>query len=274
LSIFNNFFSKRDETPDGEMSFLDHIEDLRWHIIRSLIALMVAAIAIFVKIDWIFDKIILGPAHNDFVSYKFFCSLGQFFHIPSFCLDQVNMSFQNTQVAGQFLMAMSVSVMVGFIVSFPYIFWEFWKFIKPALKPTELKYARGIVFWCSILFFTGVVFSYYIVVPYTINFFGNYHLSSMIPNIVKIDDYYQTISTLIVAMGIVFELPVVVYFLTRLGIITPAFLRKQRRVCILVLFVIAEIITPPDLFSCLLVFIPLYFLFEISILLSARAVKR
>jgi sec-independent protein translocase protein TatC len=146
--------------------------------------------------------------------------------------------------------------------------------VKPALKPAERRYARGIVFWCSLLFFMGVVFSYYIVVPYTINFFGNYKLSPLIPNIVKMDDYYDTVSTLIIAMGAVFELPIIMFFLTRIGLITPAFLRKQRRYAVLILFIIAEIITPPDLFSCLLVFIPLYVLFEISIFISARAVKK
>lgn len=255
------------------MNFLDHVEELRWHIIRSFIAVVIAAIFAFINIEWIFDKIILGPAHDNFISYKWFCDLGKFFHIQSFCLDKVNMSFQNTAVAGQFMMSMSVSLMVGFIISFPYILWEFWKFIKPALKPSERKYARGIVFWCSLLFFVGVVFSYFVVVPYTINFFGNYKLSPMIPNIVKMDDYYDTISTLIIAMGAVFELPIVIFFLTRIGLITPEFLKKQRRFAVLILFIIAEIITPPDLFSCLLVFIPLYVLFEVSILISNRASK-
>lgn len=255
------------------MNFLDHVEELRWHIIRSFAAVVVAAIFAFINIEWIFDRIILGPAKDNFISYKWFCNLGKFFHINSFCLDKVSMKFQNTAVAGQFMMSMSVSLMVGFIISFPFILWEFWRFVKPALKPKEIKYARGIVFWCSLLFFTGVVFSYYIVVPYTINFFGNYKLSPDIPNIVKMDDYYDTVSTLIIAMGAVFELPIIMYFLTRIGFITPEILRKQRRFAVLVLFIIAEIITPPDLFSCLLVFIPLYVLFELSIFISARAVK-
>ena len=274
MSILKKFLNTRNTNPSGEMGFLDHLEDLRWHIIRSFLAVVIGAIAAFCKIEWIFDTIILGPAHDDFISYKWFCNLGKFLHINSFCLDKVNMSFQNTAVAGQFMMSMSVSLMVGFVCAFPYIFWEFWRFVKPALKESELKHARGIVFWCSTLFFLGVVFSYYIVVPYTINFFGNYRLSPLIPNIVKMDDYYDTVSTLVIAMGAVFELPVIVFFLTRIGLITPAFLRKQRRVAVLVLFIIAEIITPPDLFSCLLVFIPLYILFEVSVAISDRAMKK
>ena len=273
MSFIKNILNKKSSAPGGEMGFLDHVEDLRWHIIRSFIAVVIAAIAAFINIEWIFDRIILGPAHDTFISYKWFCDLGKFLHINSFCLDKVNVSFQNTAVAGQFMMSMSVSLMVGFITAFPFILWEFWRFIKPALKPMEIKYARGIVFWCSLLFFIGVLFSYYIVVPYTINFFGNYRLSPLIPNIVKMDDYYDTVSTLIIAMGVVFELPIIIYFLTRIGLITPTFLRKQRRVSILILFIIAEIITPPDLFSCLLVFIPLYILFEVSVLISDRAVK-
>ncbi len=252
------------------MNFLDHVEDLRWHIIRSVAAILIGAIAIFINVEWIVDKIILGPAHNEFISYKFFCSLGKFLHIDAFCLGKVNMEFQNTSVAGQFMMGMSISLMLGFIIAFPFILWELWRFVKPALKPIEVKYAKGGVFWCSILFFSGVIFSYYIVIPYTINFFGNYKLSPLVKNITTMDSYYETMSNLTLAMGIVFELPVFVFFLSRIGILTPEILRKQRRVSILILFIISEIITPPDLFSCLLVFIPLFLLFEISVKISDR----
>jgi len=256
------------------MNFLDHVEELRWHIIKSAIAVVVGAVVVFCKVEWIFDHIILGPARNDFISYKWFCALGRLMHYDGFCLGDIKMKFQNTAVAGQFMMSLSVSMMLGFILTFPYVLWQFWKFIKPALMPAEIKMARGIVFWCSLLFFTGVLFSYYIVVPYTINFFGNYQLSPRFENIITIDNYYDTVNNLIIAMGVVFELPILVYFLSRIGIITPKFLRDQRRYAILILFVLAEIITPPDMFSCLLVFIPLYILFEISVHISASAVER
>ena len=255
------------------MNFLDHVEELRWHIIRSAIAVIVAAILVFWKVEWIFDKVILGPAHSDFISYKWFCAFGRLMHYDGFCLGDVKMDFQNTAVTGQFMMSLSVSLMLGFILSFPFILWELWKFIKPALKPSEIKMARGIVFWCSLLFFAGVLFSYYIVVPYTINFFGNYQLSSKVKNIITLDNYYDTTSNLIIAMGAVFELPVIVYFLSRIGILTPQFMRTQRRYAILILFILAEIITPPDLFSCLFVFIPLYALYEASVSISARAIN-
>jgi sec-independent protein translocase protein TatC len=272
MSVFKNFLGKRSTNPNAEMGFLDHVEDLRWHIIRSAVVVFITAILVFWKVEWIFDQIILGPARNDFISYKWFCALGRVMHYDGFCLGDIKMKFQNTAVTGQFMMSLSVSLMLGFIISFPYILWELWRFVKPALRPSEVKMANGIVFWCSLLFFTGVLFSYYIVAPYTINFFGNYQLSPMFQNIITIDNYYDTMSNMILAMGLVFELPMLVYFLSRIGIITPEFLVKQRRYAILILFILAEIITPPDLFSCLLVFIPLYVLFEISVKISARAV--
>lgn len=253
------------------MAFTDHIEALRWHLIRSLIAVVVLAIAIFIKIEWIFDHIILGPAHDNFIAYKWFCQLADVTHIPSLCLGKIHLKFQNTELAGQFTMSISVSAMLGFIVAFPYILWEFWKFLKPALKPTEIRYAKGLVFWCTLLFFIGVVFSYLIVVPYTINFFGNYQLSPTFQNIITMDNYYETMSDLIMGMGIVFELPIVVYFLSRIGILTPKVMRTQRRYAILILLVLSEVITPPDMFSCFLVFIPLYILYELSVVISARA---
>lgn len=256
------------------MNFIDHVEELRWHIIKSALAVIIMAIVVFVKVEWIFHEIILGPSRNDFISYKWFCALGRVMHYDGFCLGEIKMKFQNTAVSGQFMMSLSVSMMLGFILAFPYVLWQFWKFIKPALRPAEVKMAQGIVFWCSLLFFLGVLFSYYIVVPYTINFFGNYQLSPQFENIITIDNYYDTVNNLIVAMGVVFELPILVYFLSRIGIITPQFLKDQRRYAILILFILAEIITPPDMFSCLLVFIPLYVLFEISVVISARAVER
>ncbi len=255
------------------MNFLDHVEDLRWHIIRSAVVILIAAIAVFCKVEWIFDRVILGPAHSDFVSYKWFCALGKAMHYDAFCLGPVQMKFQNTSVTGQFMMSLSISLMLGFVIAFPFVLWELWKFIKPALTPFEIRMARGVVFWCSLLFFIGVSFAYLIVAPYAINFFGNYQLSAMVQNIITLDDYFSMISTLVLALGVVFEMPILVLFLTRIGILTPDILRKNRRLAFLILFVLSEIITPPDLFSCLLVFIPLYILFEITVVLSKRTQK-
>jgi sec-independent protein translocase protein TatC len=261
------------DNPLGEMNFLDHIEELRWTIVRSVIAILIGAIVVFIKVEWVFDRIILGPAHSDFISYRWFCKLGRMLHYSEFCMGDLKMKFQNTAVTGQFMMSLSVSMMLGFILVFPYVLWQLWKFIKPALRPSEIKMANGIVFWCSVLFFTGVLFSYFIVAPYTIHFFGNYQLSPMFENIITIENYYDTMANMILALGIVFELPILIFFLSRIGLVTPAFLRSKRRYAFLILFILSEIITPPDLFSCLLVFIPLYILYEISITISGRAVK-
>jgi sec-independent protein translocase protein TatC len=273
VSFINKFLSKRDSGPSGEMAFTDHIEELRWHIIRSLLAILIAGIIAFFNIEWIFDHIILGPAHSDFVSYRMLCKLGEASHISALCLDEIKMEFQNTELSGQFMMSFSVSFMMGFIIAFPFIFWEFWKFIKPALKPEELKYARGIVFWTSLLFFVGVLFAYYVIAPFTINFFANYQLSPSFKNIITMSNYYDTMSDLVLGMGLVFELPVVVYFLSRIGILNPAIMRAKRNYAILIIFILAAIITPPDWFSIWLVAIPLIILYETGITISERVLR-
>jgi sec-independent protein translocase protein TatC len=276
VSVLNNFLNKRENinNPQGEMNFLDHVDELRGNIIRSVLAIFICSVFIFIKVEWIFDHIILGPAHDDFISYKWFCALGRLVHYDAFCLGHIKMKFQNTAVTGQFMMSLSVSFMLGFIIAFPYILWELWKFIKPALKPSEVLMARGIVFWCSLLFFVGVLFAYFIVAPYTINFFGNYQLSPLFENIITIENYYDTMANLIIALGIVFELPMLVLFLTRIGVVTPQFLKSKRRYAFVILFILSEIITPPDLFSCLLVFIPLYILYEATVSISGRVQKK
>ncbi|MBL7713096.1 MAG: twin-arginine translocase subunit TatC [Chitinophagaceae bacterium] len=255
------------------MHFTDHIEELRWHIVRSLIAVLVFAIVAFFNIEWIFDRILLGPAHADFISYRALCWMGHELKLEGLCLDDVKIKFQNTELAGQFTMSFSVSLMIGFITAFPYVFWEFWRFIKPALKEQELKHATGIVFWSSSLFLCGVLFAYFIIVPFTVNFFGNYQLSPSFENIITIGNYYDTINDLVLGMGLVFEIPIVVYFLSKIGILTPKLMRDQRRIAILIIFVLAAVITPPDWFSIWLVAIPLIMLYEGGILIAGRVVK-
>lgn len=273
MSLVDKFINIRKGADGAEMSFVDHIEELRWHVIRSLIALIVVSVAVFFNIEWIFDKIILGPAKSDFISYQWLCQLGQLIHVDVLCLGDMSLKFQNNQLSGQFMMSFSVSFMIGFIIAFPYIFWELWKFIKPALKPSELKYARGIVFWCSLLFFTGVLFAYFIIAPFTINFFANYQLSPSFENIITIANYYDTMNDLVLGMGIVFELPVVVFFLSRIGLLTPQLMRDKRRYAIVIILILAAVITPPDWFSIWLVAIPLVILYEAGIIISARALK-
>lgn len=255
------------------MSFIDHIEELRWHIIRALIAVVVCSIVVFVNIDSIFHNIILGPAHSDFLSYRVMCHLGEMIHIKELCLDEVNLDFQNTKLSGQFMMSFSVSFMIGFIVAFPYIFWEFWRFLRPALTDNERRGARGIVFWSSLLFFIGILFAYFVVAPFTINFFANYQLSPTFKNIITMSNYYDTLNELILGIGLVFELPVLVYFLSKVGILTPELMRSKRNYAILIIFVLSAVITPPDWFSIFLVAVPLLILYQISIVISARAIK-
>lgn len=256
------------------MAFVDHIEALRWHIIRSVLAIIIAAIVTFFNIEWIFDKIILGPAHTDFISYKVLCQFGHMIHIDALCLDKVNLKFQNTELSGQFMMSFSVSFMIGFIVAFPYVFWELWRFIKPALRENEVRWARGIVFWTSLLFFMGVCFAYYVIAPFTINFFANYQLSPSFENIITMSNYYDTMSDLVLGLGIVFELPVVVFFLSRIGLLTPQLMRSKRNYAVLIIFVLSAIITPPDWFSIWIVAIPLIILYEAGIRISERAINQ
>lgn len=256
------------------MAFTDHIEALRWHIIRSALVIAVVSIVVFFRIEWIFTHIILGPANDDFISYRLLCDFGKMMHIDALCMETLKIRFQNNELSGQFMMSFSASFMIGFILSFPYVFWEFWKFLKPALKQSELKYARGIVFWSSLLFFIGVCFAYFLIAPFTINFFANYQLSPQFENIITIDNYYGTMSDLIFGLGIVFELPILVYFLSKIGLLTPDLMRKQRRVAILIIMVVSAVITPPDWFSIFLVAIPLVLLYEAGIIISARILKK
>lgn len=255
------------------MTFVDHIEALRWHIVRALIAILVGGIVMFIYSEDVFDKIIVAPAKKDFVSYRIMCEAGRLINTDALCLDDINLKFQNTQLSGQFMMSFSVSFMLGFIIAFPYVFWEFWKFIKPALTAKELKSARGIVFWTSLLFFLGVLFAYYVIAPFTINFFANYTLSPTFENIITITNYYETLLDLVLGIGLVFELPVVVYFLSRIGLLTPHLMRSKKSYAILIIFVLAAIITPPDMFSIWLVAIPLLILYQVSITISERAHK-
>lgn len=274
MSILDKFLAKRaGGNPNGEMVFMDHIEVLRWHIVRAFVAIIIASIVVFFNIEWVFQYIILGPANKDFIAYKWFCSLGKLMHVDALCMEPITVQFQNTELSGQFMMSFSSSFMIGFIAAFPYVFWEFWKFARPALTENELKHTRGIVFWASSLFLLGVLFSYFIIAPFTINFFATYKLSPQFENIITISNYYDTMSDLVFGMGIVFELPILVYILAKIGILTPKLMRDNRRYAIVIIMVLAAIITPPDWFSIFLVAIPLVLLYEVSINISARMTK-
>jgi sec-independent protein translocase protein TatC len=265
--------TKRALEEPKEMGFVDHLEALRWHLIRIAIALIVCSIVAFIYNSELFDKVILAPTHKDFISYRWLCKLGELIRIPSLCLEEVKMNFQNTQMSGQFMMSFSSSFIFGFIFAFPYIMWELWRFIKPALSQREVNQSTGLIFWISLLFFSGVAFGYFIITPYTVNFFANYKISEQFQNIIKIDDYLDTLMGLTVGTGLVFELPVVVYFLSKIGLLTPKFMSDYRKFAIVIILVVAAVITPPDVFSQIIVTIPLWLLYELSIFISAKVEK-
>lgn len=261
------------EKPTQEIGFVDHLEALRWHLVRMAVALFICSVVAYIYVGEIFDYIILAPTHKEFPSYVWLCKLGEMLHVDSLCLEDVKISFQNTQLSGQFMMSFSAAFLFGFIISFPYLVWELWRFIRPALTERELKNSRGIIFWVSLLFFFGVWFGYFIITPYTVNFFAAYTLSSQFQNIIKIDDYLDSVMSLVLGTGLVFELPVAVYFLSKLGILTPSFMRTYRKYAIVIILVIAAVITPPDAVSQIIVTIPLWILYEISIYISGRVQK-
>ena len=204
-----------------EMTFLEHLEELRWVIIRILVAIIVMATAAFFLKDWLFDSVLLAPRNPNFVSNRFLCHLGEILHSDGLCINQKPAQLQNISMGGQFNMHVWVSIIAGFILAFPYIFYQIWKFLAPALRPSELKYARNAVFFSSILFFTGILFGYYILLPFSIDFLTTYSVSDQIINQINFTSYISNITTVTLACGLVFELPIIVFFLSSIGIVTP-----------------------------------------------------
>ncbi len=262
------------KTEDVEMSFLGHLEVLRWHLIRSLIAIVILATLAFLYNDIVFDKIILAPKSPEFITSKWLCAIGHRIGTESLCLNTNNLQLINIKMAGQFTTDLMVSFLAGFIASFPYIFWEIWSFLRPALYSEEKKNARWAVLVSSLLFLTGILFAYFLIIPLSIHFLGSYSVSSQITNTINLDSYISTVTAIAFAGGIIFELPIVIYFLSKIGIITPAFLKKYRRHAVVVILTIAAIITPPDVFSQILVAIPLMGLYEIGIIISKRVTAK
>jgi sec-independent protein translocase protein TatC len=264
VSILNRL----NRNQHAEMTFVDHLEALRWHVMRIILSILIFSIIAFFNIEWIFEHIILAPTHSNFLSYQALCWLGQKLHVPALCMKDVKISFQANELSTQFMMSFTSSFVFGFIAASPYIFWEIWRFIKPALSPYELKQSRGVIFWVSALFFFGVAFGYFLLAPYTVNFFASYQLSPQFQNIFKIDDYLDNIISLTIGTGLVFQLPVMVFFFSKVGILTPAIMRNIRKYAVVIILFTAAIITPPDMFSMIIVAIPLILLYEISIYIS------
>ncbi len=267
---FRKSKKSKEVTPDSEMSFWDHLEVLRWHLIRSIIAVLVFTSLGLIFKDFIFDNIILAPKRADFITNRILCWLGQKVNINYFCVNDLNLKIINTELTGQFSMHLNVSIIGGLILAIPFILWEIWRFIKPALKEKEIRHSKAFVLVTSALFFSGVLFAYFVVVPLMVNFLGKYKVSETVDNYVNLSSYVGTVTNLTFAVGCVFEFPVLVYFLTKIGILNPSFLKKYRRHTIVIILIVAAIITPPDMFSQILVSIPLYALFEISIHISKK----
>ena len=270
-----------EDRREVEMTFWEHLEELRWHIVRSVAAVVILAVLAFLSKDIIFNHVILAPKSSDFITNRLLCELSN--RISSFwsaispdalCIENFNLKLINIKMAGQFLIHLYISIFAGIIVAIPYIIWEIWRFIKPALYRHEQKHTQGAVFWSSFLFLIGVMFSYFLIVPLAVMFLGSYNVSQSVENQIALTSYISTVVSLTFAVGLVFELPIFMFFFTKVGIVTPMFLRKSRKAMIVVVLVISAIITPADVFSQILVALPLFGLYEISIKISDRVYKK
>lgn len=259
----------------NEMSFLQHLEDLRWHVVRSLFAVLIFTIGAFIIAPWVFENIIFAPARVDFPTFRLLCSLGNAFGADGFCIQEIPFKLQSRYMTGQFSMHIVASFIIGLIIAFPYIVWELYRFIKPGLFEQERKFSRGGVAAISFLFISGILFGYYVLSPIMISFLANYQISDMIVNEFDITSYVGTIVGLLLGTGLLFQLPVFMFFLTKVGVVTPTLLRKKRKHAIVTILVLGAIITPSaDPLSQSLIAIPLYFLYEISIMISEGVVRR
>ncbi len=272
---------EEEEVEGQEMTFWEHLEELRWHLVRSVAAVFVLAIVAFIAKDFIFTNIILAPKSSEFITNRLLCQLGRFassywsaISPDALCVSNFSLTLINIKMAGQFLIHMYVSLFAGIIVAIPYIIFEIWRFVKPALHKYEQDHAGGAVFWSSFLFLIGVLFSYFLIVPLAIMFLGTYNVSASVENQIALTSYISTVVSLTFAVGLVFELPIFVFFLTKVGVLTPQFMRKNRKYMLVVVLIISAIITPADVFSQVLVALPLFGLYEISILISDKVYKK
>jgi sec-independent protein translocase protein TatC len=266
--------ARKKKNPAAEMSFLDHLEDLRWHLIRATLSVVLFGIVAFLAKEFIFDTIIFGPKQADFITYRILCDIAQFVGLQdSFCFEELPFRIQSRTVAGQFSAHVWTSITAGFVLAFPYVIYEFWKFISPGLRENERKTSRGFIFISSLLFFIGVLFGYYVVTPLSINFLGSYSVSAEVSNEFDIGSYIGLVRSSVVASGLIFELPIIMYLLTKIGLVTPEILRKYRKMSLVIVLILSAIITPPDIVSQIIVAIPILILYEISIHISKVVVR-
>jgi sec-independent protein translocase protein TatC len=262
------------EEEEHEMTFLEHLEELRWHLIRALISIIVFAVAVFLAKDFVWHNIILAPSRVDFWTYRMLCEAGELLQSSGLCIDDLPFIIQSRKMTGQFTMHLTSSFVIGLIISFPYVFWEIWRFISPGLENKERKNSRGAVFYVSLLFMLGVLFGYYIISPLSINFLSHYQVDPTVLNEFELINYVSTISMMVLASAVLFQLPMVVLFLTKAGLVTPKFLREYRKHAIILILVVGALLTPPDPISQVLIAIPLFGLYQISIFISAVTLRR
>jgi sec-independent protein translocase protein TatC len=264
-----------DKTGLLQKSFWEHLNDLRWVLLRSVLVVLILAVVAFLYKDIIFNDIIFAPKNSDFITNRLFCRMADLLSIKDLCFENSHIRLINTSLAGQFMTHIYVSAISGLIAGSPYVIWEFWRFIKPALYEKERKNTKGAVLVITFLFWVGIVFSYYIIVPLMINFLGNYQVSSGVENLINLNSYISSVTSMIFSVGVVFELPVIVYLLAKIGLITDKFLKKNRRYAIVIILIVAAIITPStDMFSQILVSLPLFVLYEISIIIARKTSKK
>ena len=262
---------KKDER---EMSFWDHLRDLRGHLVRSLIAIILLGIIAFLNKDFVFNSIILAPKEADFITNKLLCQLGLMLNIDYFCVSDFSLKIININMSGQFMTHLYISFMAGVVMAAPYIIYQFWKFIEPALYDHEKRNTGSTVLVCSLLFLIGVAFSYFLIVPLALNFFGSYHVSSEVANQIALGSYISMVVTVTISIGVVFELPIVIFFLAKAGLISIEFLKTNRKYMLVIVLVLSAIITPPDVFSQVMVTVPLMILYEFSIIMAKFALKK
>lgn len=270
-----NLFGRNSNNSKKEMSFIEHLDELRDRLFRSAVAIIIGGILMWYYDDFFIKKVLMGPLHNDFPTYRFLCNVGHYIGFGSkFCMENIAVTMQSTTVAGQFGVFFNIILIGGFILSFPYIFWQFWQFIKPGLTRKEISGTRGVIFWVSFLFFLGVLFGYFVIAPYSVNFFAKFSIDSTIENRWTIASYFNTLVPIILAAGLAFQLPLVIYFLAKAGVVSVSFLRRSRRYAILIIFVLASMITPPDIISPFVCALPLLLLYEVSIWLCVGVEKK
>ena len=261
-------------TPKEEMSFLDHLEVLRWTLVRSSLSIVAFGMIAFVMKDFIFNTILLAPKDPSFFTYRFLCSVSQKLGTDGFCIKEIPFIVQSRTMAGQFSAHIWTSIAFGFVMAFPYIIWEVWKFIKPALYDTEKKNAKSFIIITSFLFFLGILFGYYVITPLSINFLGSYRVADEVKNNFDLSSYTGLLKSSCLSAGFIFELPIIIYFLTKMGLVTPEFLRTYRKYALVMVLILAAIITPPDIISQVIVAIPMVVLYEISIKISTFIIKK